>query len=161
MQNDKSIGKNYSALILVAALFLAGCVSPPPPLPTIADVDAKSFEAENDVGRVYIYDNVAPINTRNFPVVIDTQIAGHLGKGCYMVLDLKPGNYTISSVGGSHNPEFDLSIQAGAVYFLKQIQNWSWGNSGGGGGARYELPSPEEGKKEVLKRKRVSAKFRQ
>ena len=161
MQNNETIGRNCLALILTGMFFLAGCVSPPPPLAAIADADAKSFVAKDDVGRVYVYDNVAPINTRNFPVVIDTQIAGHLGKGCYMMVDLKPGNYTISSVGGSHNPEFDLSVQAGSIYFLKQCQNWSWGNSGGGGGARYEKSSPEDGKKEVLKRKRVPAKFRQ
>lgn len=159
MQNEKSNLRNWFVIFSLATL-LAGCASPPPALPTIADADAKSFAVKDMMGTLYIYDEMAPIPTRNFPVVIDTQISGHLGKGCYMVLDLKPGNYTVSSVGGAQNPEFDLSVEAGRIYFLKQIQNWSWGSTGGGGGARYEQASTEEGKKEVLKRKRVSAKFR-
>lgn len=160
MQNEKCSLRNWF-ISLSLATFLAGCATPPPPLPTVADADAKSFAAKGMVSTIYIYDDIAPIPTRNFPVVVDTQIAGHLGKGCYMVLDLQPGNYTISSVGGTHNPEFDLNVEAGRVYFLKQIQNWSWGSTGGGGGARYEQTPTEEGKKEVLKKKRVSAKFRQ
>lgn len=146
--------------MLSLAALLAGCATPPASLPTIADANAKSFAAKDTVGTVYIYDTIAPIATRNFPVVVDTQIAGNLGKGCYMVLDLKPGSYAISSVGGAENPEFDLSIEASHIYFLKLCQRWAWGSSVGGG-ATYEQASTDEGRKEVLKRKRVSAKFRQ
>ena len=159
MQNEKRRLKNLLLMLSLAAL-LVSCATPPKSLPAIADEDAKSFSVKDNVGTVYIYDIIAPIATRNFPVVVETQIAGNIGKGCYLVLDLKPGSYAFTSIGGAENPEFDLSIEAGHIYFLKLSQRWAWG-SATGGGATYEQASADEGRKEVLKRNRVSSKFRQ
>ena len=131
-------------------------VSPPKSTDISADEQAKEFKAEPSRARVYIFDHHAPINIQNIAVVVETQIVGHLGKKRFMVLDLPAGKHVFTSVGGQDNPEFELSVAVGRVYFLQQRQ--LVGLDRLGGAAYSEVPA-EVGMREVRKRVRVPARY--
>ena len=99
-----------------------------------------------------MYANFAPIHTHNIPVVLGTQIVAQLGGGTYLMADLKPGTYQFTSVGGAQNPPYTLKVEAGRIYFLRTDQLFGLGYLGG---AQYFSASDSEGRKAILKRKRV------
>ena len=148
-------------LVALLSLLLAGCATPPAPIAIIADETAKEFVAKKNTATIYVFDHHAPISQFNFPVVIDTQIAGHLGKGRYMMLELTPGTYVFTSIGGQQNPEFEITVEAGKLYFIKQSQLWSTPWAGGRfPGASYEQVDETNGKNQIEERQRVAARFR-
>jgi hypothetical protein len=147
------MNKTLAHFILVGTcLLFAGCASTPPLTSSSDESSAKGFAANPQRAMVYIYADFAPIHTHNIPVVIDTQIAAQLGGGTFLLANLAPGKYTFTSVGGADNPPLTLDVQAGRVYFLRMHQLFGYGYLGG---AEYIPVNESEGRKEVLKRRRV------
>ncbi len=140
------------ALVTLIFLFSVGCADTPPLASSRDESSAKGFPANPERAMVYIYADFAPIHTHNIPVVIGTQIVAQLGGGTFLLTGLAPGKYTFTSVGGANNPPLTLNVQAGRVYFLRMHQLWGYGYLGG---AEYIAVNESEGKKEVLKRRRV------
>jgi hypothetical protein len=120
------------------------------------DDAAKMFTPNPSNALVYIYGKHAPIALHNIAVVIDTQVVGHLGNGRYLLVELPPGEYVFTSVGGQRNPEFNLRVAAGEIRFLEQSQLWGFNELGGAG---YTEVNRAKGKKVVLARKRVPARY--
>jgi hypothetical protein len=138
--------------LAILAFLLVGCASTPALTSSTDESSAKGFVANPKRAMVYIYADFAPIHTHNIPVVVGTQIVAQLGGGTFLLADLAPGRYTFTSVGGANNPPLTLDVQAGRVYFLRMNQLYGYGYLGG---AEYIPVNESEGKKAVLKRRRV------
>lgn len=138
--------------VLTLILLSIGCADTPPLTSSSDESFAKSFRANPERAMIYIYADFAPIHAFNIPVVIGTQIVAQLGGGTFLLTDLTPGKYTFTSVGGANNPPLSLDVRAGRVYFLRMHQLYGYGYLGG---AEYITVGESEGKREVLKRRRV------
>ncbi len=146
------------SLCLLSAILLHGCATTPPLTSSTEESSAKAFPINPQRATVYIYADFAPIHTHNIPVVIDTQIAAQLGGGTFLLADLAPGKYTFTSVGGADNPPLTIDVQAGRVYFLRMHQLFGYGYLGG---AEYIPVNESEGRRELLKRRRVPGMLKQ
>jgi hypothetical protein len=104
---------------------------------------------------LYIYRNRTFIGAAVlYPAVVDSQIVAQIGVGTYAMLELKPGDYVVSSTSAGHSGEFELHLKPGEVCFLEE-------KAGPLGGIYYERVENTVAFRNIQVLKRVKARFKQ
>ena len=106
--------------VLILAYIVTGCASTSK-APESKSNEAKSFNASDDKGTVYLYRTGRAVGAAGqLSVRVNTIAAGGTGPGTFFKWDFKPGNYTFSSSTGESSAVVELDVKAGQVYYLRQ-----------------------------------------
>ena len=106
--------------ILVLTYFATGCASTSK-APESKSNEAKSFEAPDDKGTVFLYRTGRAVGAAGqLSVRVNSTAAGGTGPGTFFKWDLQPGTYTFSSATGESSAVVQLEVKAGQVYYLRQ-----------------------------------------
>jgi len=106
--------------VLILAYIVTGCASTSK-APESKSNEAKSFNAPNDRGTVYIYRTGRAVGAAGqLSVRVNSNTAGGTGPGTFFKWDFKPGNYTFSSSTGESSAVVELDVKTGQVYYLRQ-----------------------------------------
>ena len=82
---------------------------------------AKSFEASNDRGTVYLYRTGRVVGAAGqLTVRVNGVEAGGTGPSTFFKWDLKPGTYTFNSSTGEASATVQVDVKAGEVYYIRQ-----------------------------------------
>lgn len=83
--------------------------------------EAKSFEATQERGSVYLYRTGRVVGAAGqLNVKVNGMDAGGTGPGTFFKWDLKPGSYTFFSSTGEASAVVQIEVKAGEVYFIRQ-----------------------------------------
>ena len=149
-----SMNMRFCLLLLVAAA-LSACPSPNIS-PMSRDKAAKASILRADQARLYVLRKSTFIaGGVMIPVVLNSQVVGQVAVGTYLMLELKPGHYILSSTLEGNNKEYEVDAAGGHSYFIEQKIGWL------PGGAYYDPVSDSEGRSAVQKLKRVQEHFTQ
>jgi hypothetical protein len=134
---------------------VAGCAESDLASPE-ADVAAKlRTSPTSQMARLYIYRNRTFIGGGVvYPALLDSQIVAQVAVGTYAMLELRPGDYVMSSVSVSHGNELELHLNPGEACFLEQ-------KAGPLGGIYYERVENGVGFRNIQVLKRVKARYKQ
>jgi len=106
--------------ILVLTYFATGCASTSK-APESKSNEAKTFEAPDDKGTVFLYRTGRAVGAAGqLKVKVNSIDAGGTGPGTFFRWDLKPGTYTFSSSTGESSAVIQIDVKAGQVYFIRQ-----------------------------------------
>ena len=109
-----------SVLLTLLAIGLAACASTSNASPEVSAA-AKSFEAPDDKGLVFLYRTGRAVGAANaIEVRVNGQPAGGTGPGTFFRWELEPGSYTFYSATGEAAATVALEVKAGEVYFIEQ-----------------------------------------
>lgn len=112
--------KNLLIPISLIVVFLSGCASTSK-APANMSAEAKSFEALQDRGSVYLYRTGRVVGAAGqLNVKVNGMDAGGTGPGTFFKWDLKPGAYTFLSSTGEASAVVQIEVKAGEVYFIRQ-----------------------------------------
>jgi hypothetical protein len=110
----------FYLLIFFMALFAFGCASTSK-APSEKSQEAKSFQAPDDRGTVFIYRTGRAVGAAGqLQVKVNSTDAGGTGPGTFFRWDLLPGSYTFSSSTGESSAVIQLDVKAGQTYFIRQ-----------------------------------------
>ena len=113
-------GLRWFIPVLVLAIFATGCASTSKAPESKSD-EAKTFEAPDDKGTVFLYRTGRAVGAAGqLSVKVNSMAAGGTGPGTFFRWDLKPGNYTFLSSTGESSAVVQLDVKAGQVYFIRQ-----------------------------------------
>lgn len=108
-----------TVLVLTFSIF-TGCASTSKTSQSQSD-EAKSFEAPEDRGAVFLYRTGRAVGAAGqLGVRVNSDPAGGTGPGTFFRWDLKPGTYTFSSSTGESSAVIQLDVQLGQLYFIRQ-----------------------------------------
>ncbi len=106
--------------IVVIIYFATSCASTSK-APDSKSNEAKTFNAPDDKGTVYLYRTGRAVGAAGqLSVRVNSTAAGGTGPGTFFKWDLKPGTYTFSSATGESSAIVELNVKAGQVYYLRQ-----------------------------------------
>ena len=106
--------------IIALSYFATSCASTSK-APENKSNEAKTFEASNDKGTVYLYRTGRAVGAAGqLSVKVNSTDAGGTGPGTFFKWDLKPGTYTFASSTGESSAVVQLEVKAGQVYYLRQ-----------------------------------------
>ncbi len=132
-------------LLIVFTLFLfVGCASIEK-APLSRDAVAKNFKPSSELAVVYFYRDNIVNSVVAMDILINGRYIGKMRSGHYMRVELRPGQYTITS-RASNDKSIKLTTQAGKIYFIQQIGVFKFLAHG----TDLKLVDAEEGKKAVL-----------
>lgn len=110
----------FFLLIFSISLFAFGCASTSK-APSEKSQEAKSFQAPDDRGTVFVYRTGRAVGAAGqLQVKVNSTDAGGTGPGTFFRWDLQPGTYTFSSSTGESSAVVQLDVKAGEVYFIRQ-----------------------------------------
>ena len=110
----------YSLFIVAFTLFMFGCASTSK-APGEKSAEAKSFEAPEGKGSVYLYRTGRAVGAAvQLAVKVNGIDAGGTGPGTFFKWDLNPGNYTFFSSTAEASAVVQLDVKAGEVYYIRQ-----------------------------------------
>ncbi len=90
------------AILVVAGLATAGCVSVPTAPPELQAV-ALTFKPSPGMARIYVYRPGGAFGgASKLSVAIDSQIVGRTAAGTYMMVEVRPGPHRVSSPTGEN-----------------------------------------------------------
>jgi hypothetical protein len=109
-----------SLLLIASSAVLGGCASSSTVSVEESEA-AKSFEAPEDRGVVFLYRTGRALGAANaIEVQVNGQAAGGTGPGTFFRWELKPGTHTFYSRTGESSATVAIDVQAGNVYFIQQ-----------------------------------------
>jgi len=107
------------AILVVAGLATAGCVSVPTAPPELQAV-ALTFKPSPGMARIYVYRPGGAFGgASKLSVAIDSQIVGRTAAGTYMMVEVRPGPHRVSSPTGENESAVLLDAAADSMYFVK------------------------------------------
>jgi hypothetical protein len=139
------------ATCFTLAIFFASCITHTPPTLPMAtpekDLEAKQFICPADKARIYVYRPSGVAAATYYEMIMDGKKWGALNVKTYLMLDVIPGENTISFWTGYHTRAITINTEAGKLYFIEMKSVF--------GGWRLEQVSEGEGKENVEKSKLV------
>jgi len=117
-----------------------------------ADLDAKSFSVSENSSRIYIYRNEQMGGAIPMTLALDGKTLGQTGPHTYFMVDVQPGEHTISSYT-ENVATLKLNAKAGQAHYVwQEVKMGMWA-------ARSALQEVDEkeGRKSVLECKRAEA----
>ena len=146
-------------LIFLSAFILSACagMQNPDVASPESDLESKKFEPSPGKSKIYIV-RPSKFGGKGIYVhpMINKVVAGHLVSGSYLMLDVLPGNYSISAAGNLEKPgDVEIAAEAGKLYFVKMYPKVKIGIMVAlSPGLHNEIINAEEGRRLVLKSKR-------
>ena len=137
------------ALIACSVLFV-GCVSVPMTSAAL-DSEAKKFAVETDKANIYVNLTSSIDTGPMIQIVLDGRVVGSLSPNTYQLLNVSPGEHTVTVIGAENVRQQKLTVEAGKNYFLKVSAHMGWN------AARVNLEplNEEQGREEVMNSKRA------
>jgi hypothetical protein len=121
--------KNYGMVLLSALIILLTGCSSAPTLKSSYDNNAKFFSAPANRALIFIYRNGSEgISETMLPsqvtVSVNGMTLGQTADKTFFRLNVKPGNYAISSLS-ENVAMLNLTVEAGKIYYVQQeISRW-------------------------------------
>jgi len=108
------------SIIFLITLVLLGCATTSK-APSEKSEEAKSFEAPENKGSVFLYRTGRVVGAAGqLGVKVNGIDAGGTGPSPFFRWDLNPGTYTFLSSTGESSATVQLNVEAGEVYFIRQ-----------------------------------------
>ena len=108
------------SIIFLITLVLLGCATTSK-APSEKSEEAKSFEAPENKGSVFLYRTGRVVGAAGqLGVKVNGIDAGGTGPSTFFRWDLNPGTYTFLSSTGESSATVQLNVEAGEVYFIRQ-----------------------------------------
>jgi hypothetical protein len=116
----RAIHMFVSLVLIASSTILGGCASSSTVSVEESEA-AKSFEAPEDRGVVFLYRTGRALGAANaIEVQVNGQAAGGTGPGTFFRWDLKPGTHSFYSRTGESSATVAIDVEAGQVYFIQQ-----------------------------------------
>jgi Protein of unknown function (DUF2846) len=143
-----------TSLFLTLGLILVSCGSPNPNLaPPSADAVAKRPWPTTRFARIYIFrPKTFYGHALKVPTVCDTQLVGQLTVGTFMLLEVPPGSYTLTSTN-LNSDEVTVRLGEGETAFFHQHMGFQ-------PAVKYDRVSTSEGLAAIQSLKRVNSRFK-
>jgi len=106
--------------VAVLALLLTACAATIPIAPKTVDEAAKTFTAPPDQSVIYIaresqYFGKAIL----FQVAVDGKLLGGIARGTYYMVQVPPGEHSMTTLSNENQDSLKLKTEAGKVYYVK------------------------------------------
>jgi hypothetical protein len=139
-----------SLALLLAGMFLSGCVATVPMASQADDARAKTFVPSNQGNAgVYIYRTSVIGQALTKYVRIDGRILGKTAPNVFLYTEVAPGEHTMATESEFSDNELKFSAEPGKNYFFEQYIKMGVFV----GGAGLEAVSEAKGKSNVLQSK--------
>jgi len=127
----KKIHKRWWLSLSLCILILSGCAATVPLTSQNLDRQGKSFNPPFSKGNLYIVRGSVFGSGILFQVNVDGKVRGAIAEETYLLVELTPGNHTVSVITEDSSDFTSLNINAGKNYFVevKPTGNWRWPSS--------------------------------
>ena len=143
--------KIHVSIAVCLLVFLVGCAEPSL-APSDADTAAKRISVTPGKALIYVYRPSGFAGAAiKLPTFLDTQLVGQPTVGTFLLLEVPPATYTLTS-SNINSQEVSFSVHPGEAVFFRQ-------HPGFGGGVKYDRVSTAEGSAEIQKLQRVTSQF--
>ncbi len=118
------MNRSINAILAVLLIFiLSSCagMKNPDMASTAMNLESKKFDPAPGKSKIYIIrpSKFGGVGIYIFPIV-NKMVTGALASGSYLMMEVLPGNYTISAAGNIENPgNVEIAAEAGEIYFVK------------------------------------------
>ena len=116
-----TLNKFFTLISIVSLIYFSTSCASTSKAPESKSNEAKTFNAPDDKGTVYLYRTGRAVGAAGqLSVKVNSTDAGGTGPGTFFKWDLKPGTYTFSSSTGESSAVVQLEVKKGEVYYIRQ-----------------------------------------